>query len=182
MPKRRLTKIYTRTGDDGTTGLADGRRLTKEHPRFEAIGAVDELNASVGLLRAQPLDEPIDLLLESIQHRLFDLGGELAMPDTELLGDALTVDLEKALDAFNQDLPPLEEFILPGGNEAAARCHQARTGCRRAERALLRLSHDEPVNSASRRYLNRLSDLLFVLARVLARQDGGKEVTWKKGI
>lgn len=179
---KRLTRIYTRTGDDGTTGLAGGQRLPKDHVRIEAIGAVDELNSVIGLLRAQPLEAASDRLLEAVQHRLFDLGGELAMPATELLNDAHTTALEHALDRFNSDLPPLAEFVLPGGNEAAARCHMARTGCRRAERALLRLSRDEPVNSASIKYLNRLSDLLFVLARVLARRDGGTEVTWQKGI
>lgn len=179
---KRLTRIYTRSGDDGSTGLADGRRLPKDHLRIEVIGAVDELNSAIGLLRAQPLEPTVDRLLEVVQHRLFDLGGELAMPGTELLNDAQTVELEHSLDGLNADLPPLEEFVLPGGNEAAARSHLARTSCRRAERELLRLSHDEPVNSASSKYLNRLSDLLFVLARVLARQDGGVEITWKKGI
>ncbi|MGB5562190.1 MAG: cob(I)yrinic acid a,c-diamide adenosyltransferase [Sedimenticolaceae bacterium] len=182
MPKKRLTRIYTRTGDDGTTGLAGGQRLPKDHVRIEAIGAVDELNSVIGLLRAHALEVATDQLLEAVQHRLFDLGGELAMPATELLNDARATELERALDRLNADLPPLSEFVLPGGNEAAARCHLARTVCRRAERALLRLSRDEPVNSASIKYLNRLSDLLFVLARVLARRDGGAEVTWQKGI
>jgi cob(I)alamin adenosyltransferase len=176
----RLTHIYTRTGDDGTTGLAGGTRLPKDHVRIEAIGAVDELNACIGLLRAQPLDQDIDRSLARVQHRLFDLGGELAMPDTELLGDARTLELEQMLDLANADLPALHEFVLPGGNEAAARCHLARTVCRRAERDLLRLSRSESVNSASVRYLNRLSDLLFVYARVLARRHGGIEVTWEK--
>ena len=179
---KRLTRIYTRLGDDGSTGLADGRRVPKDHVRIETIGALDELNSITGLLRAQPLDEDLDKLLEVIQHRLFDLGAELAMPGTNLLKGSHTVELEVTLDRFNAELPELEEFILPGGNEAAARCHVARTSCRRAERELLRLSHHEPVNSASIQFLNRLSDLLFVLARVLARQDGGKEVTWKKGV
>ena len=179
---KRLTRIYTRNGDDGSTGLAGNQRLSKDHPRIEAIGAVDELNSAIGLLRALPLEADIDRLLQAMQHRLFDLGGELAMPGTELLNDAQTTGLEQVLDDFNANLPPLQEFILPGGNEAAARCHLARTGCRRAERALLRLSREEPVNSASSKYLNRLSDLLFVLARVLARRDGGVEITWQKGI
>ena len=181
MPKR-LTRIYTRTGDDGTTGLAGGERLPKAHARIEAIGGVDELNAAIGLLRVQPLGDDLDLVLEAIQHRLFDLGGKLAMPGTELLKAQHTLGLEQTLDRFNADLPPLEEFILPGGGEAAARCHLARTICRRAERELLRLSRIEPVNSASITYLNRLSDLLFVLARVMARRNGGGEVTWRKGI
>ena len=181
MPKR-LTRIYTRTGDDGTTGLAGGERLPKDHARIESIGGVDELNSVIGLLRAQPLDADVDRVLEAVQHRLFDLGGELAMPGTELLTAAHATGLEHELDRFNADLPPLEEFILPGGSEAAARCHLARAVCRRAERELLRLSRLEPLNSASTTYLNRLSDLLFVLARVLARRDGGSEVTWRKGI
>jgi len=178
----RLTRIYTRSGDDGTTGLAGGSRLTKDHARIDTIGSVDELNSFIGLLRAQTLPEAIDRPLEAVQHRLFDLGGELAMPGTEVIGDPRVIDLEKTLDRFNADLPPLEEFILPGGSEAAARCHVARAVCRRAERDLVRLSRLEPVNSASSRYLNRLSDLLFVLARVLARRDGGEEVIWKKEV
>lgn len=181
MPDR-LTRIYTRTGDDGSTGLADGRRLAKEHERIEAIGSVDELNATVGLLRACEPGEDIDQILESLQHRLFDLGGELAVPGMDSMRQDLVDELERHIDRLNAGLPPLREFVLPGGNEAAARCHLARTVCRRAERALLRLSRLEPVNSASTKYLNRLSDLLFVLARVLARRDGGQEVTWRKGV
>jgi len=178
----RLTRIYTRTGDDGSTGLAGGDRVPKDSERIDAIGSVDELNATVGLLRASEVPEAIDEVLEGIQHRLFDLGGELAMPGTELIAQARVTQLEQALDGFNAELPVLEEFILPGGNEAAARCHLARTVCRRAERDLLRLARKDPVNPVSGRYLNRLSDLLFVLARVLARRDGGSEVTWRKGI
>lgn len=179
---KRLTRIYTRTGDDGSTGLAGNDRVPKDSPRIDAIGAVDELNAAVGLLRAAGVPGPIDRVLEGIQHRLFDIGGELAMPGTELLVDARVTELEQTLDGFNADLPALEEFILPGGSEAAARCHLARTVCRRAERDLLRLARDEPTNAATGRYINRLSDLLFVIARVLARRDGGSEVTWRKGI
>lgn len=178
----RLTRIYTRTGDDGTTGIAGGERLRKDHPRIDAIGSIDELNATIGLLRATAMPVDIDTQLEAIQHRLFDLGGELAMPGYERLTDACVDELEHWLDAHNAGLPALEEFILPGGNEAAARCHVARTTCRRAERDLLRLSRDTPVGGAGRRYLNRLSDLLFVIARVLARADGGNEVTWRKDI
>lgn len=177
---KRLTRIYTRTGDDGTTGLAGGERLPKEHARIEAIGSVDELNSAIGLLRAAALGDDVDAPLEVVQHRLFDLGGELSMPGTELVSVERTRDVEQTLDRFNALLPPLEEFVLPGGNEAAARCHVARAVCRRAERALLRLARAEPVNPASVTYLNRLSDLLFVLARVLARRDGGVEVTWQK--
>lgn len=179
---KRLTRIYTRTGDDGTTAVVGETRLPKDHPRIEAIGAVDELNSAIGLLRAQALPAAVDAALTAAQHRLFDLGGELAMPGTQLLDDAPTQDLERLLDRFNADLPALDEFILPGGNEPAARCHLARAVCRRAERELLRLARDEGVNPASIKYLNRLSDLLFVVARVLARADGGVEVTWRKGI
>jgi len=191
----RLTRIYTRTGDDGSTGLADGRRVRKDSERIIAMGDIDELNALIGLSRASPFPESeaapgapvleqklpvIDELLAVVQHRLFDIGGELALPGQTVAKEAWVVQLEKQLDALNADLPPLQEFILPGGNLPAAQCHQARTVCRRAERALLRLSTGEKVNSASLKYLNRLSDLLFVVARVLARVDGGKEVTWQK--
>lgn len=179
---KRLTRIYTRTGDDGSTALAGGERVPKDHARIEAIGSVDELNSVIGLLRAAALDTGTDQLLETVQHRLFDLGGELAMPGSDLLRATHTDGLEQALDDYNAVLPALEEFVLPGGSEAAARCHLARSVCRRSERELLRLSRDEPVNSAGITYLNRLSDLLFVLARTLARRDGGKEVTWRKGI
>lgn len=179
----RLSKIYTRTGDDGTTGLGGGQRLRKDSPRIEAIGDIDELNSAVGLLRAgltNPAD--IDAMLESVQHRLFDIGGELAMPGHEFAQDDWTTRLEKRLDKLNAELPPLQEFVLPGGNTPAAHAHMARAICRRAERSLLRLSEAEAVNSAALKYLNRLSDLLFVIARVQARVDGGEEVTWKKGI
>lgn len=177
---RRLTRIYTRTGDDGSTGLAGGERVPKDHPRIEAIGSVDELNSAVGLLRAAQTGEAIDPVLEGIQHRLFDLGGELAMSGVVLVPPERTLELEQQLDRFNAGLPPLAEFVLPAGDEAAARCHLARAICRRAERDLLRLSRGQPVNPAALTYLNRLSDLLFVLARVLARRDGGAEVTWRK--
>ena len=179
---KRLTRIYTRTGDDGSTGLAGGERVPKDHARIEAVGSIDELNSVIGLLRAATLDDETDRLLEAVQHRLFDLGGELAMPGSELLQATHTVGLEQALDRYNAALPALQEFVLPGGNEAAARCHVARSVCRRGERELLRLSRVEPVNSASITYLNRLSDLLFVLARTLARRDGGKEITWRKDL
>ena len=178
----RLTRIYTRTGDDGTTGLAGGDRIAKDSPRIDTIGAVDELNCALGLLRACEPGEDIDPALEAMQHRLFDLGAELAMPGTELLQQAHATTLETQLDELNAALPPLEEFALPGGNEAAARCHLARALCRHAERDLLRLSRTQAVNAESLRYLNRASDLLFVMARVLARRDGGSEVTWRKGI
>ncbi|MCB1773284.1 MAG: cob(I)yrinic acid a,c-diamide adenosyltransferase [Gammaproteobacteria bacterium] len=181
MPKR-LTRIYTRTGDDGTTGVVGDERLYKDDPLIEAIGSIDELNSAVGLLRASNTGSDIDPQLEVIQHRLFDIGGELALQVNDGLADTTVAQLEQWLDAHNASLPPLEEFVLPGGNEPAARCHLARCICRRAERNLVRLSHRAVVNPVSVHYLNRLSDLLFVVARVLARRDGGIEVTWRKGI
>lgn len=177
----RLSKIYTRTGDKGTTGLGDGSRVDKDSLRVEAFGTVDELNSAVGLVLAADLPEEIRACLTRAQHELFDLGGELCMPGVTLVPDSYTDGLEQALDGFNEDLPPLKDFILPGGSEAAARCHQARTVARRAERRVISLAHNETVNEASIRYLNRLSDLLFVIARVLARRDGGTEVLWVHG-
>lgn len=179
---KRLTRIYTRTGDAGTTGLVGDLRLGKDAARIACIGSVDELNAHLGLLRAAAPGPALDRELEHIQHRLFDLGGELAMPGTSMIQDAHVATLEQWLDAHNAGLPPLDEFVLPGGNEGAARCHVARTVCRRAERDLVRLAGEDAINGASLRYLNRLSDLLFVIARVLARRDGGIEVTWQHGV
>jgi len=179
----RLTRIYTRSGDDGSTGLADGSRVRKDSARIDAIGDIDELNSLLGVLRALPGEEVgIAPMLLSIQHRLFDIGGELAMPGNDFAKPAWTERLEAWLDQLNEQLPPLQEFILPGGSLRAAHCHQARAVCRRAERALLRLAAEEQVNSATLIYLNRLSDLLFVMARVLARSDGGSEVLWQKDI
>ena len=178
---KRLTKIYTRTGDAGTTGLGDGTRVEKDNPRVAAFGTVDELNSAIGLLLAANLPDAAQICLTRIQHELFDLGGELCLPGTELIPDQYVVQLEGELDAFNADLPPLKDFILPGGTEAAARCHLARTICRRAERELVTLTRHTDINPVSLRYLNRLSDLLFVLARVLARAEGGTEVIWIHG-
>jgi len=177
----RLSKIYTRTGDAGDTGLGDGERVAKDHARVEAYGTVDELNSVVGLVLAGDISDPVRDSLTRIQHELFDLGGELCMPGTTLIPDAYVTQLEGELDRLNEDLPPLKDFILPGGSEAAARCHLARTVCRRAERRLVTLSRHASVNAISVKYLNRLSDLLFVMARVLARADGGAEVTWVHG-
>jgi cob(I)alamin adenosyltransferase len=177
----RLSKIYTRTGDKGTTGLGDGARVDKDSLRVEAYGTVDELNSAVGLVLAADLPEAIRTCLTRTQHELFDLGGELCMPGYTLVPNTYIDGLEKALDSFNEDLPPLKDFILPGGSEAAARCHLARTIARRAERRVISLAHNETVNEASIRYLNRLSDLLFVIARVLARHAGGSEVLWVHG-
>jgi cob(I)alamin adenosyltransferase len=177
----RLSKIYTRTGDKGVTGLGDGSRVDKDSLRVEAYGTVDELNSIVGMVLAADLPDGIRDCLTRIQHELFDLGGELCMPGTTLIPDRYVDHLEQDLDAFNADLPPLKDFILPGGSESAARCHLARTVARRAERRVISLAHNEAVNEATIRYLNRLSDLLFVTARVLARSDGGSEVIWVHG-
>lgn len=177
----RLSKIYTRTGDGGETGLGDGSRVLKDSLRVEAYGTVDELNSVVGLVLAAPIASELSRCLTRVQHELFDLGGELCIPGTTLIPEAFVTALEQDLDRFNQDLPALKDFILPGGSEAAARCHLARTVCRRAERRLITLAAAEAVNAESIRYLNRLSDLLFVMARVMARSDGGSEVIWVHG-
>lgn len=174
----RLSKIYTRTGDDGSTGLGDGTRVGKDSARVEAYGTVDEANSTIGMIQACDLPDPVREVLTQVQHHLFDLGGELCIPGHEAIQDAHVEGLEAHLDRFNEQLPPLKEFILPGGGEAASRCHVARTVVRRAERAALALARHEPVRPQPVRYLNRLSDLLFVLARVLARADGQGEVLW----
>ena len=179
----RLSKIYTKTGDDGTTGLGDGTRVAKDSARVAAYGTVDEANSAIGLLLATPLPAPqgeaIGALLTTIQHQLFDLGGELCIPGHAAIQEADVTALEAQLDAFNDPLPPLKDFILPGGGEAAARCHVARTVVRRAERETVTLARHDAVRPEAIRYLNRLSDLLFVLARVLARDSGHGEVLWK---
>jgi len=175
----RLTRITTRTGDDGSTGLADGRRLSKSHPRIAALGEVDELNSSLGVVLAETLPESVEDVLRELQQMLFDLGAELSLPDTGVIGDAQVESLEAATQRFNADLPPLREFVLPGGDRAAALCHVARAACRRAERALVILGESETVGEPARRLLNRASDLLFVLARVLARAAGREEVVWR---
>ncbi len=176
----RLSKIYTRTGDDGTTGLGDGTRTNKDSARVEAYGTVDELNSALGVLLAVPdLPLPVIETLTQVQHDLFDLGGELCIPGMAMIEDADIARLETTLDQFNIDLPPLKEFILPGGGMAAAQCHVVRTICRRAERRVVTLSCEETVRPQVIRYLNRLSDLLFVLARVLARASGYGEVLWQ---
>jgi len=176
----RLTRIYTRTGDDGSTGLGTGERVPKESLRVEAFGAVDELNSVIGLVVATAgVPAAVADCLGEIQHTLFDLGGELSVPGRDVLDDAAVVALEETLDRFNADLPPLRDFILPGGSPGAAACHLARAVCRRAERRAWTLARNEHVNGGSLRYLNRLSDLLFVLARVISRSGGGREVLWK---
>jgi len=174
----RLSKIYTRTGDDGSTGLGDGSRVPKDSARVTAYGTVDEANCTIGLVQACALPDDVRELLTTVQHQLFDLGGELCIPGHAAVHDADIERLEAHLDRFNQGLPPLKEFILPGGGEAAARCHLARTVVRRAERETVALSRQEQVRPQPMRYLNRLSDLLFVLSRVLARADGQGEVLW----
>lgn len=176
----RLSKIYTRTGDDGTTGLGDGVRVPKTAPRVAAMGDVDELNSLVGLLLTESLPEDIGELLRDVQHGLFDLGGELSIPGMTLVGEGHVVRLETAIDRWNADLPPLKEFILPGGSRAAALCHLCRSVCRRAERTLAGAATTESLSAQGCVFLNRLSDLLFVLARVIARSDGGTEVCWDK--
>ena len=177
----RLSKIYTRTGDDGSTGLSDGSRVAKHCPRMQAIGAIDETNSLIGVLVAElPADDPLGSMLTVIQHDLFDLGGELSIPGAAMVAAARVAWLEEQTDALNAELPPLKNFILPGGSRAAAFCHLARTVCRRAEREMVALAELEAVNVEGRRFLNRLSDLLFVAARVIARRDGGQEVLWQQ--
>jgi cob(I)alamin adenosyltransferase len=181
----RLTQISTRTGDDGTTGLGDGTRVPKDHLRISAMGDVDELNSQLGVLLAEPLPADVRELLVVIQHELFNLGGELCIPGYTLLKDEAVLRLDEALATHNATLPRLEEFILPAGTRSAALAHVARTIARRAERAVVTLTAQEPgaVNAAPRQYLNRLSDLLFVLARVLNRANldglGGDDVYWR---
>ena len=177
----RLTKIYTRTGDAGTTGLADGSRVSKDAPRIEAIGTVDELNSAIGLLLCEELPAAARDCLTGVQHDLFDLGGELSVPGHAIMTAAHSKRLEDALDAFNAALPALKDFILPGGSRAASLAHVARTVCRRAERTLVALAGSEPLAPPLLQYLNRLSDLLFVLARVLNRHAGGDDVYWQQG-
>ena len=174
----RLSKIVTRTGDDGTTGLADGSRRPKHHARIEAIGVVDELNSFVGLLRVENLDAETDALLAAVQNDLFDLGGELAIPGRTALTEEHVKGLEAAVERLNADLPPLKEFILPGGSRAAALAHVCRTVSRRAERRIIALGQEEPLSEAMRQYLNRLSDLFFVLSRALNRAAGREDVYW----
>lgn len=176
----RLTKIYTRTGDDGTTGLADGKRIKKSSKRIEAMGDVDELNSSLGVLIASLDKNEIISQCQAIQHRLFDLGGELSIPEAVMINDDHIAQLESWIDEVNDKLSPLKEFILPGGSKVAAQCFLVRAICRRAERKLIALQEDEAVNPSSIRYINRLSDLLFVLARALNSENNHEEVFWKK--
>lgn len=177
----RLTRVYTRTGDDGSTGLGDGARVPKESLRVEAYGTVDEANSAVGVVLAAPgLPAALTACLIGVQHDLFDLGGELCIPGHRMVTAAYIERLETMLDGFNEDLPPLKDFILPGGGPAAAACHVARAVSRRAERRVWSLARVEAVAPEALKYLNRLSDLLFVLARVLARHERGTEVIWRR--
>jgi cob(I)alamin adenosyltransferase len=177
----RLTKIYTRTGDAGETGLGDGNRIAKDHIRMHTIGTVDELNCHIGLLVAMlAVDDVLRPMLLRIQNDLFDLGGELSIPGYALIVEARITELEVILDELNEPLPPLKNFILPGGSPAAAQCHLARTVCRRAERDIVSLSREVEINQQGRIYLNRLSDLLFVCARSLARRAGSEEILWQR--
>ncbi|MEE9570178.1 MAG: cob(I)yrinic acid a,c-diamide adenosyltransferase [Gammaproteobacteria bacterium] len=178
----RLTKIYTRSGDAGLTGLANGERVPKSDARIEAFGTVDETNSAIGLvLSGTGLPAPISDSLSRIQDELFDVGAELALPGHTAIGPEYVLRLENELDELNSTLPPLKEFILPGGSPAAAACHMARATCRRAERRAWTFSEAAEVNPELLKYLNRLSDLLFVIARVLAREDGSSEVLWRSG-
>lgn len=177
----RLSKITTRTGDAGTTGLGDGTRVNKDSLRITALGEVDELNSLLGLLLCEELPAEVRSLILDIQHDLFDLGGELAVPGGAFLKDGQPGSLEAAVARYNAELRPLAEFILPGGSRAASLAHLARTVCRRAERAVVSLGNTEPVTDTTRKYLNRLSDLLFVLGRWLNKAAGGGDVLWQKG-
>lgn len=176
----RLSKIYTRTGDAGTTGLGDGKRVSKNSLRIHALGEVDELNAAIGVLLCEELPEDVRTLLTDAQHDLFDLGGEVCIPGMSMITAKQVEKLEQELDRFNEPLEPLKDFILPGGARPAALAHHARTVCRRAERSLVALALEEAVNDGPRQYLNRLSDLLFVLGRVLNRAGGRGDVLWQK--
>ncbi len=175
----RLSQIATRTGDDGTTGLGDGARVPKSSPRVHAMGDVDELNSHIGLLLCEDIPADIRGLLIDIQHQLFNLGGELSIPGYQLLKEEAVIQLDEALAHYNEALPRLQEFILPAGNRAASQAHVCRTVARRAERLVVELAQTETIHAAPRHYLNRLSDLMFVLSRVLNRMNGGDDVYWK---
>ena len=177
----RLSKIVTRTGDDGTTGLGDGTRVGKDAPRVGAMGDLDELNSAIGCVLAEAVPEPVRVALAAVQNDLFDLGGEVCIPGRTAMADGHVERLDGDIAALNAGLPPLKEFVLPGGDRAAAACHLARAVCRRAERSLVALSRDETVSPHALRYLNRLSDLLFVAARVINRARARHETMWKPG-
>lgn len=174
----RLSSIYTKTGDDGTTGLANGERVDKSSIRVEVIGDIDELNSLLGVIEASDIPDDISGYLLNIQHRLFDIGGEIATPGNAVIAPTSVERLEELIETYNEDLPALKEFILPGGSLSASVCHLARSVCRRCERSLVELSHTEYLNPETLSYMNRLSDLLFVLARTLNQGKGGKEIFW----
>ena len=174
----RLSKIVTRTGDAGTTGLGDGSRVTKDCLRIETIGEIDELNSCLGIVLADTCPEPVRVALLGVQNDLFDLGGEICIPGTSLISEAHIERLETWVEEFNADLPPLKDFILPGGSRTAAQAHLARAVCRRVERRLIALAREEKVSETARKYLNRLSDLLFILGRSLNRSAGAQDVLW----
>lgn len=176
----RLSQITTRTGDDGSTGLGDGSRVRKSAPRIAALGDVDELNSALGVMLTEPMDADIAAKLTRIQNELFDLGGELSIPTHRMLTDAQVATLDEWIPHFNASLPPLKEFILPGGGKAAALCHVARATCRRAERSVVALAEAEDVSAHALQYLNRLSDLLFVLARILNRNSHISDTLWRR--
>ncbi|MFZ6873392.1 cob(I)yrinic acid a,c-diamide adenosyltransferase [Undibacterium sp. Di27W] len=176
----RLSKIATRTGDKGTTGLGDGSRIAKDALRVHAMGDVDELNSHIGVLLCEDMPDQMKHELVSIQHDLFDMGGELCIPGYTMITDTQVERLDALLEKYNADLPPLKDFILPGGSRAAAIANVCRTVCRRAERAIVSVGNAETINDAPRQYMNRLSDLLFVLSRVLNRYAGGSDVLWEK--
>ncbi len=175
----RLSKIYTRTGDDGTTGLGDGSRINKDSLRVEAMGDVDELNSVIGMMMTEDVPDILVETLTQIQHDLFNVGGEICIPGYVILQQSRIEDLEEVIDTLNDNLAPLKEFILPGGTKTAAICHLARTVCRRAERKLIELHRNEKVTDVSLQYLNRLSDLLFVMCRIINKEAGVSDVLWK---
>ena len=178
----RLSKIYTRTGDQGKTGLADGSRIDKFHSRIESLGNIDELNSIIGIILTEKIPDNKKILLEKVQHDLFDIGGELSIPGHFIIDDRKIDFLEKILDEMNNELEPLKEFILPGGTKISSYCHLARTVCRRVERNLFKLAQTDKVNEASLKYINRLSDMLFVLARFLNKINQFNDIFWKKDI
>jgi cob(I)alamin adenosyltransferase len=176
----RLSKIFTRSGDKGSTGLGDGSKTKKYSDRIVALGAIDELNSMIGLMLTENLPPKINKVLTLIQHHLFNLGGEISMPGHKIIQKNDVLELEEIITSYNKNLPPLKEFILPGGSRAAAFCHMARTICRRAEQTIFKLNSKDPINAFSLQYINRLSDLLFVLARVINKYKKVKDVFWKK--
>tara|TARA_B100000795_G_scaffold205944_1_gene159463 strand:+ start:62 stop:607 length:546 start_codon:yes stop_codon:yes gene_type:complete len=178
----RLSKIYTRTGDKGKTGLADGSRVDKFNSRIESLGNIDELNSIIGIVLTEKIPNDMKAILERVQHDLFDIGGELSIPNHMVINEKKIDFLENSLDKMNNELQPLKEFILPGGSRISSYCHLARTVCRRVERNLFKLAQSDKVNEASLKYVNRLSDMLFVLARFLNKINQHNDILWKKEI